>query len=271
MTFERLKYPTNLSECEPIKGLATYLINLPRSTDRRRVMEARLAELALPYTLQPGVDGRLEWDRLASTVDAEQFSRRTGRAVTPGDAGCYHAHLETWRAFLQTDAAVALILEDDVVLHPSFKVALAEALRVRSAWDYLQLNKVRAKQPVRQAYVGQWQLNAYLGPATGTGAYLITRELAQRLLPTLLPMRLPIDQELDLVHTHRFRHLGLEPFPSHVDDGGESTITGTNFSGLKKRVWYRRLPSYVARMGNLVRKAAYLARTGAIWPGSARL
>ena len=254
-----------------MEGLAVYLINLPRSTDRRATMEARLAQLGLPYTLVPGVDGRQEWDRLQSTVDMDAFSRRAGRDVSPGDAGCYHAHLNVWKTFLESGAAVALVLEDDVVFHAEFLAAVAEALRVRDHWDYLQLNRIRAKQPVRQALVGQWRLNAYLGPATGTGAYLVTRDLVERLLPAMLPIRMPIDHELDRSHVHDFRHYGLEPFPSHVDDGGESTITGSSFQALRKRVWYRRLPSYFARIGNLVGKFVHLARRGAVLPGSTRL
>ncbi|MCU0828634.1 MAG: glycosyltransferase family 25 protein [Tabrizicola sp.] len=247
-------------------GVAVFLINLPRSVERRQAMEARLADLGLPYTLVPGVDGRAEWDRLAPTVDAPAFSRRMGREVLPGDAGCYHAHLKAWGAFLDTEAPVALILEDDVIFHADFLPALDKALHGRSNWDFLQLNCIRAKHPITQARLGEWRLNAYLGPATGMATYLITRELVQRLLPNMLPIRMPIDHELDRIHVHRFRHLGLEPFPSHVDDEGQSTITGAAFEGLRKRVWYRRLPSYWARFGSIFNKAAYLWQTGALWP-----
>jgi glycosyl transferase family 25 len=249
-----------------MEGLAVFLINLPRSVDRRQAMEARLADLGLPYTLIPGVDGRGDWDRLAPTVDARAFSRRMGREVLPGDVGCYHAHLKTWAAFLNTDKPVALILEDDVVFHADFLPALTAALQAGSDWDFLQLNCIRAKQPVTQARLGTWRLNAYIGPATGLGAYLVTRGLVERLLPKMLPIRMPIDHELDRIYVHKFRHLGLEPFPSHVDDAGHSTITGAAFEGLRKRVWYRRLPSYAARVGSLVRKAIFLWRTGAFGP-----
>jgi glycosyl transferase family 25 len=248
--------------------LAVFLINLPRSIRRRQIMEMRLADIGLPYTLFPGVDGKAEWDRLEPTVDAAAFSRNIGRAVMPGEVGCYHAHLSVWQAFLATGAEVALVLEDDVVFHPEFPAALDQALQARAHWDYLQLNRIRAKLPVSQARVGQWRLNAYLGPATGTGAYLITRDLATRLLPAFLPIQRPIDHELDRMFVHRFRHLGMEPFPSHVDDGGESTITGAGFAGLRKRVWFRRLPSYAARVGNVFHKAVHLARTGALLPKS---
>jgi glycosyl transferase, family 25 len=251
--------------------LVAFLINLPRSTKRRQVMEERLEELGLPYTLVPGIDGRAEWDRLSATVDTTLFSRLNGREVTPGDVGCYHAHLAVWQTFLNSGASVALVMEDDVVFHSNFTSALVEAVRVKDHWDYLKLNKIRAKQPVRQAFVGRFLLNAYIGPATGTGAYLIRRELAERLLPRMLPIRRPIDHELDRSHVHRFRHYGLEPFPSHVDDGGESTINEMNIAGVRKRRWYLRLPNYAMRISNLVGKVAYSARTGALFGGSTRL
>ena len=162
-----------------------------------------------------------------------------------------------------------------MVFHPEFRAALDAALSIRGDWDLLKLNKIRAKQPICQGTIGQWQLNAYLGPATGLGAYLITRDLAARLLPEMLPIARPIDHELDRIAAHDFRHFGLEPFPSHVDDGNESTITGTGFSAVKKFPWYRRLPMYGTRWRNqfgklfwLLRKGRLFARREALQPGS---
>ncbi len=147
--------------------LASYLINLPRSVERRAQMEARLAALGLEYRVFPGVDGRADWARLAPTLDAEAFRRNVGRDALPGDVGCYHAHLDVWRDFLGSDADVALVMEDDVVFHPEFGAALEAALAAWDQWDLLKLNRIRAKQPIRQGRVGDWVLNAYLGPATG--------------------------------------------------------------------------------------------------------
>lgn len=246
--------------------LATYVINLPRSVVRRERMEAQLRGMSLEYRLFPGVDGKAEWDRLAPTLDAAAYRRNLGRAALPGEVGVYHAHLDVWRDFLAGDADVALVMEDDVVFHPEFMAAVQAALAARDRWDLLKLNRIRAKQPIRQERIGDWVLNAYLGPATGTGAYLITRELAARLLPVMLPITRPIDHELDRIHVHDFRHFGLEPWPSHVDDGNESTITGTGFSAVKKARWYRRLPMYGVRWGNLFGKAGHLARQGRLFP-----
>ena len=234
--------------------LACYLINLPRSVDRRQRMEEQLDSLGLDYTLFPAVDGKARWDELAATLDAEAFDRNTGRPALPGEVGVYHSHLGVWMDFAATDKSTALVLEDDVEFHDDFIEALQAALEAAANWDMLKLNNIRAKLPIRRATAGRWTINAYRGPFTGFGAYLITRELALRLGPQLLPIQRPIDREVDRNHIHGFRHRGLEPFPSHVEDHGASTITGLNFAEVQKRTWFRRLPSYADRMATLVGK-----------------
>ncbi len=242
--------------------MAAYVISLPRSRARLARMEQQLAAMALPYTLIPGIDGANEWVRLSADLDEPAFVRNVGRPVLPGEIGAYHAHLQVWQTFLKSDAQVALVMEDDVIFHPDFKEALEAALSIRDEWDFLKLNKIRAKQPICRGTIGRWHLNAYLGPATGLGAYLITRQLATKLLPAMLPATRPIDHELDRIFVHDFRHFGLEPFPSHVDDGNESTITGTAFTAVKKFPRYRRLPMYGLRFTNQMSKLLYLLRKG---------
>jgi GR25 family glycosyltransferase involved in LPS biosynthesis len=96
-------------------------------------------------------------------------------------------------------------LEDDVVFGQDLMGALELALAHCRDWDVLKLNKIRAKQPVRQRRLGGYALNAYIGTATGMGAYLIQRHTVQQLLPVMLPIRRPIDHELDRVHVLDYR------------------------------------------------------------------
>jgi glycosyl transferase family 25 len=243
-------------------GLGVWLINLDRSADRRAAMEERLAALPLDYTLFPAVDGRADWPRLQATILEDEFRRNVGREIMPGEIGAYHSHLGVWRALLDSPHEVALVLEDDVVFHDDFLPALRLALEHAGQWDFLKLNRIRARGPRRQARIGPYSLNAYAGPATGLGAYLIRRDLAARLLPAMLPVRRPIDHELDRIHVHDFRHFGLEPFPSHVDDGNQSTITGQSFGEVRKWPLWRRLPTLWARARTRLGRRAYLARRG---------
>ena len=247
-------------------GMAAYLINLPGSVARRERSFRQLRAVDVAPVLFPAVDGRANWQDLKPTLDEAAFRRNTGRAVVFGEIGCYHSHLGVWKAFLQTESRVALVLEDDVVFHKEFSEALAMAMAVEARWDFLKLNRIRAKLPVRQGRAGRWQVNAYIGPATGLGAYLIHRDLAERLLPAMLPITRPIDHELDRTHLHQFRHFGLEPFPSHVDDGGVSTINGAGNAEVQKFPWYRRLPVHGVRLSNRIGKLLFMGRTGQLRP-----
>lgn len=249
-----------------LPGLMVLLINLPRSTQRREQMEQRMGTLGLAYQLLSAVDGRARWEELRPTVDVATFERHVGRDVLPGEIGCYHSHLHAWRRFLASDAQVLLVLEDDMVFHDDFADALRLAMRGRAHWDVLKLAKIRAKQPVCQGLLGPYRLNAYIGAATGFGAYLIQRETAQRLLPRLLPIRAPIDRELEQVQTHDLRHFGLEPFPSHPQDEGQSTITGTHFAAVTRYPLSRRWTKYAEQSVHLLSRVLYLARRARLLP-----
>lgn len=251
-----------MSEALQLPGLMVLLINLPRSADRRSRMQQRLADIGLAYQLLPAVDGREQWPALLPSVDLKAFERHAGGDVLPGEIGCYHSHLQAWRQFLASDAQVLLVLEDDMVFHDDFVDALRFALRGRAHWDMLKLAKIRAKQPVCQGLLGPYRLNACVGAFTGFGAYLIQRPTAQRLLPTLLPIRAPIDRELEQVHRHDLRHFSLEPFPAHPQDEGQSTITGERFSHVRRYPLSRRWTKYAEQTRNLLGRVAYLARHG---------
>lgn len=241
--------------------VSVYLINLKRSPERRQKMECELAKLGIPFCLHEATDGIDSWSDLVAMLNEQEFSSNVGRAVLPGEVGCYHSHISVWREFSKTESDIALILEDDVVFHDDFIDGLSVAIMMRDKWDFLKLNKIRAKQPLTQFTLGKWKLNSYLGPATGLGAYMIKKKLADRLSKEISIITRPIDHELDRVHVHKFRHMGLEPFPSHVDDGGKSTITGMKFEAVKKFKWYKRLPNYGLRVGNLIGKLIYLIKS----------
>jgi glycosyl transferase family 25 len=256
---------------DPLQDLPVWLINLDRATARRAAMEDRLARLGLPYTRFPGVDGRAEEARLLANTDVPAFERNMGRKVLIGGIGCYHSHLAVWEAFLATGKPVALVLEDDVVFHDDFLDALRLGLKTKAHWDLLRFNCIRAKLPISQGRVGPYRLNAYLGPFTGNGAYLITRDTAAKLLPAMRRVTRSCDHEINRFFLHDFRLRGLEPWPSHLDDGGISLITGTGFADVQKFKGLRRLPHYRLKAANYLRRLAWLAQRGELWPNGSDL
>ena len=247
-------------------GLMVLLINLPRSTERLALMQVRLRKLGLAYEVLEAVDGQACWSQLLHTVDIHAFERHVGRDVLAGEIGCYHSHLQAWHRFLSSDANTLLVLEDDMVFSDNFMSALNIGLQGKDHWDMLKLAKIRAKQPVCQGRLGPYRLNAYLGAATGFGAYLIQRQTAHRLVSTLLPIRAPIDRELEQVHRHDIRHFGLEPFAASPQDEGISTITGDHFSAVKRYPLKRRWTKYAEQTANLIGRVIYLMRRGRLRP-----
>lgn len=242
--------------------IASYCINLDRAVERWEQMSGRIAALGIPVSRFSAIDGKQNPSEVSKSLDAASFSRNMGRDALPAEVACYLSHLSVWQDFLKGEREYCLVLEDDVVFHDDFLEALEAGLETRDSWDMLKLNRIRAKLPLRQGTVGNYTLNSYLGPATGFGAYLITRELAERLLPKMLPVRMPIDYEATRFWAHNFRLMGLEPWPSHVDDGGVSTITGHNFSEVRKRPRLQRLGNLAMRAGNYFRRASWFFRNG---------
>lgn len=256
---------------DALPGLPAWLINLPRAVERRARMERQLAAMGLSYTLFPGVDGKAEEARLLANTDIAAFERNMGRKILIGGIGCYHSHLGVWEAFLATDAPIALVMEDDVVFHDDFLDAVRLGLRARNHWDFLKLNRIRAKIPICQGHLGPYSLNAYLGPATGTGTYLIKRETAAKLLPAMSRVTRATDHEINRFFVHDFRLRGLEPFPSHVDDGGQSLITGTAFADVRKHRGLDRLPHYRLKTANYLRRFGWLLTHGELLPSHRQL
>ena len=246
------------------EDIGIWLINLPRSEERRLRMERQLHAMGLDYIKFNAVDGRAQESELAPFVDIPGFWRKMSRHPLPGEIGCYFSHVNVWQELAESDYSAALVLEDDVVFHEDFLDAVDIALENIDKWDMLKLNRIRAKVPVETGKIGPYSLNAYLGPATGFGAYLITRDLARKLVPHMTPMSMPIDYEATRWWHYDFKLLGLEPFPSHVDDKGYSTINGSNYAGLVKPPKHKRLRNYAMRGGNYFhRLAAMLRRKGA--------
>lgn len=246
--------------------IGIWLINLPLDVARRERMEAQLSALGVAYTVFSAIDGRAEEASLKLKADPVAYARNMGAPLLPGKLGVFASHLAVWDAFLATPHKVALILEDDVVFHDDFLQAVDTALANADLWDLVRFSKIRAKLPITQARLGAYRLNAYVGPFTGNAAYLIHRDVAARLAPGLWPQTRALDHELNRFFVHDYRQLGLEPWSSHPDDGGTSTITGTGFALVKKPHWTKRLPYYRLKAGNYFRRAIWLWRHGMLRP-----
>ncbi len=169
-----------------------YVINLARRPDRLAKMEAQLSALGLPFTRIDAVDG---------TGDAEIGYPRNHPRLSKPEYACYLSHINTFRAFLETGASHCLVLEDDVELSARLPAFLAETPFLTSDRALVRLeapNMVHWGHPALcmprpvKAH-GGFRLFRLLSVGHGTGAYIIPRPLAARIVAQFSEPRRHID------------------------------------------------------------------------------
>jgi glycosyl transferase family 25 len=193
--------------------LKTFVINLDRSEDRWVSMAGKLSHLGIAYERVSAVDGRL----LQFPVkEYSEFGYRLlhGKRTNPAEVGCYLSHLECAKRLLETDAAHALILEDDLQFPEDFCEMLAAALDACQTWDILRLSTVnKGRKFAFRQITGKRALAIALTREKGSGAYVINRRAARWLVDAHIPIRLPYDIAYDLEFLAGLRAVFITPVP----------------------------------------------------------
>lgn len=200
----------------PVSGqrLAVFLINMDGAEERLAAMRHKLDQAGLPFQRIAGVNGK------ALDFPIPEFSERSyrllhGRRTSPAEIGCYLSHIACARAFLDSEADLALILEDDVSFEPDFLDVLDRAASQRDLWNVLRLSTVNRgrKYPVRDLGGGR-ALAIALTREKGAGAYVVDRRAARWFVDDLMPMRLAFDIAFDLEYLAGLRACFVEPLPA---------------------------------------------------------
>jgi glycosyl transferase, family 25 len=231
-------------------GLQTWVINLDRAPERLARISEQLQRLRLPFTRLAAVDARAMTAEQQAALDTTTYCQKHGMTPLLGELGCYLSHVAAMRLFLQSDAAFALILEDDVVLHSSLTSVLSGLMAHPTRWDMVKLSGVHSGTPVRVLNIAPGHdLAVMLSRCTGSSAYIINRHAAQAYLAGLLPMSLPYDHVFDQGWRFNLKVRLVTPTPCGHDDQIASTIVAPVGSS-RKFHWTKRLPAFAYRLGN---------------------
>jgi glycosyl transferase, family 25 len=193
-----------------------YLINLARDVERREWMQSQLGKLGLQAIWIEAVLGKaLSAEQRDALYDANANGRRYHLPLTAGEIGCYASHLKVWQALVDSKQAMALVLEDDMLVHES----LAEVLQLASTqlkaecWDMIKLIG-RLREPKRTSkLIANFELIRYQRVPSYTGAYLISRTGAEKLLATRARFARPVDVDLRFWWENDLDIYGLLPYP----------------------------------------------------------
>ena len=210
--------------------LAVFLINLDGAAERLAAMQDKLARAGLPFCRIAGINGR------ALTYPIPEFSERSyrlmhGRRTSPAEVGCYLSHVASARAFLESDADLALILEDDVSFQADFVDTLDRAAMQRDLWNLLRLTTVnRGRRFPVQALGNGRSLALTLTREKGAGAYVIDRRAAEWITTRLIPMRLAFDIAFDLEYLAGLRACFIHPLPASQASDHPTQIQDTRLA-----------------------------------------
>lgn len=236
-----------MNEKSPVQ---IFVISLRDSAARRAGFTKRAKDARLAWSFFDGCTGLVP-DLIYDEAEAK---RRWGRALTPGEIGCYASHYSLWRRLLDAEADQYVIFEDDVIIDWEFVQKLVAIDFHRSGLDYLRLHCLRpgAMRVLKFDYFATKQLIQLREPAYGTQGYVITRAGARRLAEYCRYVVRPIDSQLDRYWEHGIPNLCLFPF-SIIEESRESLI------GNERREWPKR-PVMMRAKGRLRGMADQIAR-----------
>jgi len=189
-----------------------FVVSLASAESRRRAFAERAAATTLDWqffeactALAPGM-----------AVDEAAVRRNKGRALSPGEIGCYASHFSIWQMMIDQQIDQAIVLEDDTVVDWAYLDRLARTDLHAFGVDYLRLY---AKRPTWQRVVHRDFLQhsrtivELIGLAYGTQGYVITRAGAALLVEHCRVVRRPVDDAMDRSWAHGLPNLALTPAP----------------------------------------------------------
>jgi len=224
-----------------MQEIPVFVISLERARDRRALITAHLDRLRIEYDLMDAVEG-------AQLDPGYRTSVNPRGNMSPGALGCYLSHLRVYEQVIARQIPVALVLEDDTVLHHSVRLLLENGCR-NLDFDYCFLGSedhgdegfvfYDAGSAVELAS----GFKAYLlsaGPYC-LNAYLITLEGAKKRVACAFPARSAIDHYHYLPYRPRFR--AIVPMLAFVNElnavGSLSALTwNPGLRHLRKRWWF---------------------------------
>lgn len=161
---------------------------------------------------------------LASEASTTVHSKGTvWPKMTAGGVGLYLSHAEAWRYVMDKGLDFGVIFEDDAVIYsPRFANELSRIVEGRQKWEwdflYLQLDVESWPKnrpcPYKSSRPSQELPTAGLIP--NTGAYIVTRQGAAKLLKGAFPAKLQLDAQLGKVP--ELKRARLDPIVVQCDE-----------------------------------------------------
>jgi len=171
--------------------MKAFVINLLRRPDKKKTICEDGEKHGVPLEIIEAVDGSLmpEEELRENTFDYPAC------AMTKGVIACALSHLKIYKKIIDENIPIALILEDDAILHED----LGEALRQIESIDrnerpavYLLSSHYYKLRPLRRLN-DKYALHEFIDGSQGH-SYVVNRKAAESLYKNLLPVKWEADK-----------------------------------------------------------------------------
>lgn len=224
-----------------MQRVPVYIVSLKEAIERRSLISEHLRGLGIEYELIDAVRG--------SSLDPKYRSEvNPASNMSMGALGCYLSHIRVYERIVRENISVALILEDDTVLHHSVRNLIENGCETLD-FDYCFLGCddfgdegyifYDSKTP-REIYKQHYAYPLSSGPYCNN-AYLITLEGAKKRLSCAFPACTAIDHYHFLPYKPRF--MAIVPMLAFVNEkSAVDSMSSVTWSGLqtaaRKYWWY---------------------------------
>lgn len=228
------------------------VISLPGALERRRAMAIHLDAQQRNWAFFDACDGS---SAEAPPYDEHRAAHVRGRTLLRGEIGCFQSHWTLWKQLIESNDEWWLILEDDHWLDPTFDLWKTTCLANDLNIHYIRLSYIYNQKFVLLGnFLGRQFLRYRSGPY-GSGAYLLSRVGAQRLISSVPAIVRPIDDELDCFWLRELPAVALFPPPTLNLGFGSSTISAKESRRMDDgRTWQQMINWFLVRLNRKLRK-----------------
>ena len=229
--------------------IPVFVISLPDSTCRRKMVSASLRELGLEFSFFDAVDGRSGLGQDSESKVDRAGAIKTGRLLADAEFACALSHLNVYRLIVDSGIEYALILEDDAIPFPDLVRYLEEKKYRNLDLTQLHFNRV--------IYVRRWGSRELIAgyrlyfrlpcvQVTSAVAYVISNRAARFFLKHALPVRKEADwpdciemliasKQAGIVYPKLVGHPPLAPGQSIINLYGSKDFENDVINVKKKR------------------------------------
>lgn len=114
-------------------------INLPDSVERRQNIIRQGKNSNIDIQIVEAVSGKTLTPEQRSMYDEKKRESIYLSHLTPNEQACMHSHLKALQTLVDSDADYAVVMEDDAILEPNFKVGIDFLIESVPGWECCKL------------------------------------------------------------------------------------------------------------------------------------